>query len=109
MSLQVSLQDVSDWVRMIAKAADAFVFEVAPRVLDDYVLALPATVLVPGLIFLSALLVFLTMLPMRQGDSVNAGFNMVANAAGKAATGLCVLAFYGALIMLFLFAIMRWV
>lgn len=94
---------------MVAKAVDAFIFDVAPRLLDDYILQLPATVLVPGLIFLSALLVFLTMLPMRKGDSVNAGVNMVLNATTKAATGLCVLAFYGSLVTLVMFAIMRWV
>ena len=104
----MSLNEVSEWVRMFAKAFDAVLFEVAPRVLNDYLLELPATILVPGLILLSAIIVFLTMLPMRQGDSVNAGVNMVINATTKAATGVCILAFYGSLVTLVLFAIMRW-
>ena len=104
----MSLHEISNWVRMIAKAFDTFVFEVAPAILNDYILEMPPTVLIPALVLLSAIVVFLTMLPMREGDSVNAGVNMVCNAAAKAATGVCILAFYGSMITLVLFAIMRW-
>jgi|GEM_PF-3582376 len=100
-------QDLTGWVRILARAADELLFRHLPYAFNHYILEMPVSVLIALLVIMSAVVVYVTLIPTQRGDVANIGVVMLFNAAVKAVKGLAVLAFYGSLIGLFAFAVMR--
>ena len=103
----MSMQDITNWLAVILRVFDDVVFKHAPLIFDRYLLEAPWPLLAAGVVLFGAAVVYLTLLPTRDGDTTNVGIVMAFNAVGRAATGLCVLAFYGSIVALFAIAIMR--
>lgn len=103
----MSLPNVIDWLRAILAGIDELVFDEGPRFVGRYAGELPMPVIVAGFIVASGAVVYLTLWPTQKGDVSNVGVVMVYNAAVKAVTGLCVLAFYGSVFALMAIGIMR--
>jgi len=100
-------QDLTGWVRVLAKAVDEFLFDLLPHAYSRYFGELPLTVIFGLLVLGTGVVVYVSLLPTQRGDIANIGVVMVFNAIGKAIKGLAVLAFYGSVVGLFAFAVMR--
>jgi len=100
-------QELTGWVRIIARAIDDLLFDFLPYAFNHYFLEMPVSALIAILVIMSAFVVYVTLLPTQRGDVANIGVVMIFNAMVKAAKGLAVLAFYGSLIGLFTFAVLR--
>ena len=99
--------DLTSWVGIIVRGIDDLLFEFLPYAFNHYVVEMPISAIIAVLVLLSGIVVYVTLLPTQRGDVANIGVIMVLNAAVKATKGLAILAFYGSLIGLFGFAIMR--
>lgn len=100
-------QDLTGWVRLAVKAIDEFLFDFLPHAYNRYFAELPLSVVFGLLVLGTGVVVYVSLLPTQRGDVANIGIVMVGNAIAKAAKGLAVLAFYGSLVGLFAFAVMR--
>ena len=103
----MSWSDITERTGTMARAADDLLFELLPRAANAYMMELPISVIVVGLVLVSALVVYGTLLPIRKGDVSNVGVVLLFNAAVKATKGLCILGFYGSAIGLIIFGVMR--